>query len=79
MSGTASRFTISAFCEQGYIQATRCNRASAMCLADDWAESGFSDIQITSPDGVTRSPDLFRAGLPLVALVSRRRRKTQTL
>jgi hypothetical protein len=63
MSGTASRFTISAFCEQGYIQATRCNRASAMCLADDWAESGFSDIQITSPDGVNRSPALFRAGL----------------
>ncbi|WP_156383995.1 hypothetical protein [Methylobacterium sp. Leaf456] len=53
--------------------ATRCNPASAMCLADDWAEVGCSDIRIADRDGIPHSPASFRAKLPLRKRIERRR------
>lgn len=73
MSPPAIPFTISAAFQGRPRSATRCNPASAMCLADDWAEGGCSDIRIADRDGVSYSPDGFRANLPLRKRVERLR------
>lgn len=73
MSATTNPFTISAALHGKPRTATRCNPASAMCLADDWAEIGCSDIRIADRQGIPHSPDSFRAKLPLRQRVERRR------
>lgn len=66
-------YTITAACEGRLRTATRCNAASAQCVADDWAEEGCSDIRIADRDGVSHAPDRFRANLPLRRRVEQRR------
>lgn len=73
MSPSTIPFKISAACGGEPRTATRCNPASAMCLADDWAEDGCSDIRIEDQHGVRHSPDSFRANLPLRKRVERLR------
>ncbi len=59
-------FTISAEC-RGFSQAAkRTLAASAMVLADKWADLGCHSIQITDGVGVSRGRAEFRANLPLV-------------
>lgn len=66
-------FTISGH-YRGIVQAeTRSSAASAMCLADDWAEFDWQDIKITDGAGVVRTPDEFRANLRLVKRLKRPR------
>ncbi len=73
MSSSAIPFTISAALNGQRRTATRCNPASAMCLADDWAEIGCSDIRIADREGIAHSPASFRAKLPLCRRIERRR------
>ncbi len=73
MSPQTIPFTISADLHGQPRRATRCNPASAMCLADDWAEDGCSDIRIADRQGIRHSPDAFRAKLPLRRRIEQRR------
>lgn len=66
-------YTISAAYRGKPRTATRCNPASAQCLADDWAEEGCSDIRIADRDGVSHAPERFRANLPLRRRIEQRR------
>ncbi len=59
MPYAATPYTISASNQGKPRKATRNNASSAMCLADDWAEKGSSDIWITDVNGVVRSPEDF--------------------
>ena len=73
MSDQAMPFTISAALHGMPRTATRCNPASATCLADDWAEDGCSDIRIADREGIPHSPASFRSKLPLRRRIERRR------
>lgn len=67
-------FTISAEDENGLRSATRRQAASAMCLADDWAEEGCTNVLVTCPDNIAHSRPQFRATLPLIRAALARRR-----
>lgn len=71
MSYNAQPFTISADSGDGPRSATRHQAASAMCLADDWAEAGCWNVQVTDSKGVARDRQQFRATLPLAKWVRR--------
>lgn len=75
MAYFARPFVIQANLGKAPREETRHNAASAMCLADDWAEDGYSNIRITDQDGVARSPESFRARLPLRKLAIQRQRE----
>lgn len=70
----ATPHTVSASINGKLREATRLLPASAMCLADNWAEEGYIDIQITDQFGVAYSPENFRARLPIRKLIIRRQR-----
>lgn len=66
MSLNPSRFVISAQCQGGLREATRNLAASAMCLADDWAEDGCACVRVTDARGVVRDREQFRMTMLLV-------------
>ncbi len=72
MTDRVQPFIILAETENGLRQQTRRHAASAMCLADDWADAGYGNVRIVSPDGVTHTRQQFRAKLPLVKKSRRR-------
>lgn len=78
MSMPSGPYTISAAFDGKLRESTRCNPASAVCLADDWAEEGGSDIQIAGADGLSRSTSYIRDNLTLRKLVIRRQREAWT-
>lgn len=67
-------FTILADTKAGEEKQIRHNRASPMCLADDWAETGHTNIRIIDPDGTERDRRQFRETLTVVKQVRQRAR-----
>lgn len=66
------RFTVSANYQGHHMEARRSLAASAMCLADDWANRGYADIQITDGAGVIMSRERFRSTMLVVRRLSAR-------
>lgn len=76
MSKTVSPFTITAERQGKARSAKRCNAASAMCVADDWAELGWRNIKIIDGMGTVQDRTEFRANLPLVKRLALRQHDT---
>jgi hypothetical protein len=71
-SARPPRFTVSANYRGHHKEAMRSLAASAMCLADDWANKGYADIRITDGIGVTMSRERFRSTMLVVRRLSAR-------
>lgn len=65
-------FVILADTADGIVKRSRHNRASAMCLADDWAEVGYTNVRIVNQDGLEQNRRQFWETLLLVRLARRR-------
>jgi hypothetical protein len=72
MSHCSGPFVIRADTKVGVSRQHRLNRASAMCLADAWAEAGYDNVRIIDPDGTERDRSQFRETLKLVKRMRRR-------
>lgn len=66
MTHSAQPFVILADTKTGVARQTRLSRASAMCLADTWAEAGHENVRIIDSNGVERDRSQFRETLKIV-------------
>ncbi|SFL93233.1 hypothetical protein [Methylorubrum salsuginis] len=66
MSKNRSHFVVSAFHHGAPCEARRGLAASAMCLADRWAELDYADIRITTHRGVVMTREQFRATMRVI-------------
>lgn len=72
MSHGSCPFVILAGTGEGAVRQHRLNPASAMCLADAWAEARYENVRIVDPEGVERDRSQFRETLKLVQRMKRR-------
>lgn len=72
MTYIAQLFVILAETKSGEARQVRRNRASAMCIADDWAEAGWGNVRIVDPDGIEHDRCQFRKTLTIVKQAKRR-------
>ncbi len=72
MSHGSRPFIILADTEAGTARQLRLDRASAMCLADAWAEAGYENVRIVDSDGAERDRNQFRETLKIVKRMRRR-------
>ncbi|MFG5120206.1 hypothetical protein [Methylorubrum sp. POS3] len=72
MSYCAQPFIILAETGAELLRQTRHQAASAMCLADDWAEAGYRNVRIVNGAGAEQDRRQFRETLTLVKQARKR-------
>lgn len=60
---SGSQYVITARSQGGVVQQTRTKAASAVVLARQWMDAGYTDIQIEDPLGKILSPDGYRGAI----------------